>query len=230
MNIAAIQPFSLSDYPGKLAAIAFCRGCNFQCPYCHNPELLPTDPPIPNQPIQIWEFLEARQGKLDAVVISGGEPTLQADALIPLAQKIKNMGFQIKLDTNGTHPSVLSQLLKQELLDYIAMDIKGPPNKYPQITAVDCDWNAISESIAIIMHSDIDHEFRTTIANPLLTPQDIETCAKTIQGAAHYILQPYKRLDPPTPESLNLSTPTKQELETSRQLAAPWVAECSIRN
>jgi pyruvate formate lyase activating enzyme len=230
VNIAVIQPFTLSDYPGKLAAIVFCRGCNFQCPYCHNPELLANDSPTPSQPVQIWEFLEARQGKLDAVVISGGEPTLQGDALIPLAQKIKNMGFHIKLDTNGSHPAILSQLLKQELLDYIAMDIKGPPEKYPHITGTDCDWSVIAQSISIIMNSGIDYEFRTTIANPLLTPLDIESCAKLIQGAKHYILQPYNKVDSPLTGTTKLFPPTIQELQTMKQLAAPWVAECSIRN
>lgn len=230
MNIAALHPFTMSDYPGKLAAIAFCRGCDFRCPYCHNQELLSRQTSTPAQPIQIWEFLQSRQGKLDAVVISGGEPTLQGDKLLQFASRIKDMGFQIKLDTNGAHPTLLSQLLKQKLIDTIAMDIKGPPEKYPQITGTNQDWHVILESVSIIMNSSIDYEFRTTVANPLLTPQDIQACAQTIQGAAQYILQPYQPVHPPTPQSAPLTPPTHEELETMRQQAAPWVKICLIRN
>ncbi len=230
MNIAALQRCTLSDYPGKLAAIVFCRGCDFRCPYCHNPELLLPHRENAITPTQVLEFLQSRRGKLDAVVFSGGEPTLQTNELILLAAKIKSLGFHIKLDTNGSQPGIVAQLLKKELLDYIAMDIKGPPHKYPQIVGVPCDWRPMAESVALIKNSGIDYEFRTTVANPLLTPEDIESCAKSIQGAKQYILQPYKKLDPPTPESADLKTPTYLELDTTRQLASPWVEACHIRN
>lgn len=134
MQIGGLQKFSLLDYPGKISAVVFTQGCNFRCPYCHNPELV--DPAryqecLPEE--EIFSFLETRRGKLEAVTVTGGEPTLQK-SLAPFLRRIKDMGFLVKLDTNGSRPDVLEELLRQKLIDYIAMDIKAPLEKYEAVT------------------------------------------------------------------------------------------------
>jgi len=139
MIIGGLQRFSLIDYPGKISAILFTRGCNFRCPYCHNPELVdPQRYAEPWQEEEYWAFLQSRTQKLDAVVVTGGEPTLQED-LEPFLEKIRKMGFLIKLDTNGSNPDVLKDLLSANLVDYIAMDIKAPLEKYSEVAKVPID-------------------------------------------------------------------------------------------
>ena len=199
MNIGGLQKVSLIDYPGKISAIIFTQGCNFRCPYCHNPGLV--DPKLYKPclfPKDILDFLTHRRGKLDAVTITGGEPTLQED-LIPLIQKIRKMGFAVKLDSNGSRPDVLARLLKEKLLDYVALDIKAPRDKYSQVVKVQMDASVIAESVRLVLESKIPQEFRTTVVKSMLTPKDILAIAKEIAGAKCYVLQrfqPVQTLDP----------------------------------
>lgn len=189
MVIGGLQRFSLIDFPGKISAIIFTLGCNFRCPYCHNPELV--DPKQYTETLQqdnVMDFLESRTGKLDAVVISGGEPTLHAD-LPEFVQRIKAMGFLVKLDTNGTNPDLLEELISRKLLDYVAMDIKAPLCKYEEIARVPVNMDAITQSIELLKHALIPHEFRTTIDKSLLTTKDIIDMAALLQGEELYILQ-----------------------------------------
>jgi pyruvate formate lyase activating enzyme len=191
IKIGGFQRFSLIDYPGKLSAIIFTQGCNFRCPYCHNPELV--DPDRFSDLISsdaILDFLETRKGKLDAVSITGGEPTLQEN-LPEYMEKIKQKGFLIKLDTNGTNPEMLKELIKDRLADYLAMDIKGPSDKYHIVagTFVDTDW--ISESIEIIKNSGIDYEFRSTLVDNLITSEGIRSMCSSIGNAKRYFLQKF---------------------------------------
>jgi pyruvate formate lyase activating enzyme len=198
MKIGGLQKVSLIDYPGMISAIIFSQGCNFRCSYCHNPGLVDPDlfgPCIKEK--DVLDFLQTRRGKLDAVAITGGEPTLQNN-LTPFIRQIKKMGFAVKLDTNGSKPQVIKALLSEKLLDYIAMDIKAPLEKYEKIVNVPIDSESLKESIEIILHSEIPYEFRTTVVQSQLEEKDIINIAKLISGAQNYVLQnfaPAKTLD-----------------------------------
>lgn len=192
MFIAGLQKSTLLDYPEKIAAIVFTQGCNFRCGYCHNPELLNanynTKPFIKER--DFFTFLESRQGKLDGVVITGGEPCLQND-LENFIIKIKNLGFLVKLDTNGSFPDKLRLLLDKKLIDYVAMDIKAPLNKYHKVTGSLIQKENILKSIELIMNSTIEYEFRTTVVSSQLSFEDFENIATLINGAKRYYLQKF---------------------------------------
>lgn len=188
MLIGGLQKSSLVDYPSKICTVVFTIGCNFRCGYCHNPELIKKEEIITES--DFFEFIKTRQGKIDAIVISGGEPTLQED-LAEFIIKCRKLGFLIKLDTNGTHPEVLEKLLAENLLDYIAMDIKATFEKYPNITRRFLDVEKIKKSIEIIMTSGIDYEFRTTVVRSQLSPDDLTVISENIKGAKKYYLQKF---------------------------------------
>ena len=193
MKIGGLQRVSLNDYPGKICATVFTQGCNFRCPYCHNPELVDPGrygPVIPEE--EVLSFLDKRRGKLEAVTVTGGEPTLQQD-LEKFLGELKNMGYLVKVDTNGSNPDILSTLIDRQLVDYIAMDIKGPLKKYGQIAALKADVSRIGRSIQLITTSGIGHEFRTTVVRSQLAPEDLVSMAKMIEraGARLYVLQPF---------------------------------------
>lgn len=210
MQIGGVQKTSLLDFPDKISAIVFTQGCNFRCGYCHNPELIV----LRNEPAWttagFFELLETRKGKLDGVVITGGEPCLQND-LIDFIKDVKSMGFLVKLDTNGTFPDKLQKSLPY--IDYIAMDIKAPLDKYSEITRVNVNCENIQKSIDIIMNCGIDYEFRTTVLKSQLTFGDFEKIGQLIKGAKKYYLQKFvasKTLD----ESLmNEITYSNEEFE-----------------
>ncbi len=192
MKIGGLQKVSLIDYPGKISAIIFTQGCNFRCPYCHNPELVEKKlyrPCLPEK--DILEFLESRRGKLDAVTITGGEPTLQED-LIPFIGRIRKMGFCVKLDSNGSRPDVLAQLFQEKLLDFIAMDVKAPAAKYPSLIKAAIPFDVIRESIGLILRSGIEHEFRTTVVSSKLSGADILEITREIAGAKRYAIQKFR--------------------------------------
>ncbi len=188
MQIGGMSKNSFVDYPGKIAAVLFSTGCNYDCWYCHNRGLLSQQESLDNN--EILDFLYRRREQLDAVVFSGGEVCMQK-GLAEMMSEVKEMGYLIKLDTNGAYPGVIKELLGKELLDFIAMDIKAPFNKYRTAACVDADAAALKESIRIIMGSGIDYEFRTTCI-PQLGVSDIEEIAKTISGARQYALQQYQ--------------------------------------
>jgi len=191
MLIGGFQKFSMIDYPEKISAIVFTSGCNFRCPFCHNPELvLPKKDVIHIQESDFFKFLKSRIGQLDAVVVSGGEPTIQTD-IIEFTQKIKDLGFLIKLDTNGARPDVIKNMLDKNLLDYIAMDIKTTPKKYELLNIENFDFKNIKESINLIINANIDYEFRTTVVKPLIEIYDFEEIGKIIEGANKYYLQKF---------------------------------------
>lgn len=189
-EIGGIKKTSLLDFPDKISAIVFTRGCNFNCGFCHNPFLLHGN----GQNINIdgfFDFLKKRKGMLDGIVITGGEPTLQLD-LIYFIQKIKSMDFLVKLDTNGYKPEVISDLLSNNLLDYIAMDIKAPLNKYSFVTGINVDTKKIQNSIKLIMNSNIDYEFRTTFMPYFHNIDDFTQIGLLIKGAKKYFLQKFE--------------------------------------
>lgn len=190
MRIGGFQKISLIDYPGRISAIVFTQGCNFRCPYCHNPELVD---PAQYGPIMraedVYYFLEKRRGKLEAVSVTGGEPTLQEDLNIFLSE-IKAMGYLVKVDTNGSNPGMLEGLIRRRLVDYVAMDVKGPLPKYAKIAGASVETENIRRSIKLIASSSIQHEFRTTVARSQLDKEDLIATAKLISKGL-YILQPY---------------------------------------
>lgn len=190
MHIGGFQKNSLIDFPGTIACVVFTSGCNFKCPYCHNPELAagPVNGSGPLSPADICTFLKARKGWVDGVVITGGEPCLQPD-LIDFIEQVKQMKVAVKLDTNGSRPTVLSQLLDRSLVDYVAMDIKTGPDRYPEIMTSGAGMAPISQSIDLIMASAPDYEFRTTCVRPFIDPAIMAQIAGQIRGARRYILQ-----------------------------------------
>ena len=191
MKIAGLQKFSMIDYPDKLCAIIFTQGCNFRCPYCHNPELVkPTlfQKTIPQA--EVLQFLKTRKEKLDAVTITGGEPTLHKDLLLLISQ-IKEMGFLVKLDTNGTNPTMLKLLIDHRLVDYIAMDIKAPIMKYQKVTCSTIDVLPIIKSIDLIKKSRVNYEFRTTVVKELLSDKDLEEIVLWLGKVKKYYLQKF---------------------------------------
>lgn len=213
MKIGGLQKNSLVDYPGKIAAIIFTQGCVFRCGYCHNPELV--DPNLFTEPIsekEILSFLKKRLGQLEAVAITGGEPFFQKD-LEDFLKKIKKMGYLIKLDTNGSFPENLKRVIEKKLVDYLAMDIKAPLEKYKEISNSCIDIEKIKKSIDLLQNSGLNHEFRTTVVKSQLKKEDLLEMAKLFKLGTLYILQkfiPSKTLDP---EFLNKTSYSDEEME-----------------
>lgn len=188
MKLGGLIKFTLIDFPGRPAAVVFTQGCNFRCRYCHNPELVYPHlflEPMPEE--DLFAFLKRRQGTLEGVVITGGEPTLHED-ILDFTSKIKNMGFAVKWDTNGTRPDVLQEAYNRKLLDYVAMDLKAPLEKYSVITGVDFNPAVLKESMKIIKESGIPYQFRTTYDKEVLTDDDI-AAIRSLTDEAHYRVQ-----------------------------------------
>ena len=192
MKIAQILPTTLIDYPNRVAALIYTPLCNFRCPFCHNSELVLPEKIRELQLIpenDILYFLREREKFLDALCITGGEPTLQDD-LPRFIEWVKRIGLLVKLDTNGSRPEVLKELFDNHLLDYVAMDIKGPTNQYDELAGVHVDLDAVRRSIKLIIDRAPDYEFRTTAA-PTITTKDIEDTVELVQGAKRYFLQQF---------------------------------------
>lgn len=198
MLIGGLEKLSLLDYPEKVAAIVFTQGCNFRCHFCYNPMLV-----LPRSGTDIqknlssiteddfFAFLKTRQGKLDAVVVTGGEPTIHQD-LPEFIKCIKALGFLVKLDTNGSNPDMVVKLLADDLLDYVAMDAKAPFVKYDQVIGVKTDLSKIKKSVKIIKESGLPYEFRTTVAADLLTADDISDLARDLGQVRRWYLQKFE--------------------------------------
>ena len=232
MIIGGLQKVSLIDYPGKVSCVVFLSGCNFDCPYCHNPDLAKGVAPAPFlDEIEVYRFLQRRRGILDGVVISGGEPTLQKN-LFYLCEKIKQVGYPIKLDTNGSRPDVIKRLIHEGLVDYIAMDIKTDPLHYSPHIVRDYDPADILLSIRVIIESDILYEFRTTCVRPIVCEAAIERTAETIKGAKSYVLQRFRNsrvLLHPEFFAETAASYSEDELLHLKTMASKWVKTCIIR-
>ena len=192
MIIGGFHPLSLSDYPGIPAAVIFTQGCNWNCWYCHNKQLLPAQVSEEQYDEQvILTELTKRKSLIKGVVITGGEPTLQPD-LIPFLTKVKAMGYLVKLDTNGTHPEVVDELVSRKLPDFIAMDIKGPWEKYELIVGRKVQVNHLKQSMQLIINSQIAHQFRTTFEPRYLTSDDLDGIKKSLPETSMYTIQSYQ--------------------------------------
>lgn len=194
MLISGIHNTTLLDYPGKVAATVFTGGCNFRCPFCHNGGLVINAESIMTD-AELMKFLRKRKGVLDAVCITGGEPTLQKD-LMEILCRIKSLGYSIKLDTNGYNPGVLRNVIDGHLVDYVAMDIKAAPYNYSNATGIKyVDISLIKESAECIMQSGINYEFRTTLVKGIHCKDEMQGISELINGATAYYLQSYKNND-----------------------------------
>ncbi len=214
LDIGGFSRVDSVNYPSLIACTIFTRGCNFRCPYCHNPSfvfandstsIVQTDPQERYCVDEIVDYIKSRRNLLDAVVVSGGEPCLQMGLKDFLAQ-IKQLGLKTKLDTNGSLPSVLKDLLDSELIDYVAMDIKTAPEKY-KLIGFD-NYNLISESIALVMQQAPNYEFRTTCVKPIVEPKDFAKIGSWLNGAKRLYLQHFKKdvtLDPAFENAIGFS-------------------------
>ena len=231
MILGGLQKTTLIDFPGRIAATVFLCGCNFRCPWCYSSELVLPEK-IKNQPKisekEFFKFLKDRKELLEGVVICGGEPTINRD-LPDFIKKIKNSGFLVKLDTNGSNPQMLKSLIDGKLIDYIAMDIKGPKEKYGEFTGRKADIKKIQKSIDILKEGKVAYEFRSTILPSLHTREDIIEMAKWIRGAKRYYLQnfrPEKTIDP----KFKKIKPYPQEfLLEIQKIISPFFETCQIR-
>jgi pyruvate formate lyase activating enzyme len=232
MLFGGLQKTSLIDYPGKVSCVLFSAGCNFDCPYCHNPQLArgcPVGSPALFED-RFFRWLKRRRMILDGVVISGGEPTIQRD-ILSFCLKLKQMGYPVKLDTNGSRPYLIRRLIKEALVDYIAMDIKTDPLDYSPVIHRNQDANQILSSIQIIMESAPDYEFRTTCIKPLVSEAVINNIGRRIQGARRYALQRFHDVNVLHPEYFfNIGKPCNQEeIIGLKETAERWVTDCIVR-
>ncbi len=221
---------SLIDYPDHIATVLFTGGCNFRCPSCHNADLVLRPAGMPDLPLdEVWAFVSRRAGLVDGVVVTGGEPTLQG-SLIPFLRRVREHGLDVKLDTNGYRPDVLLALLEAGLVDYVAMDIKAPPDKYPLLAGrADLDVARLGQSIALLQGCSIPHEFRTTVVPGLLCEADVNEIARWIAGAERYMLQQFRPLGTLDP-ALEAVTPYPLEkLQTMAECASQWVTQVVVR-
>ena len=228
MIIHGFQKMTLLDFPGRVACTVFTAGCNFLCPFCHNARLVTqTSEQDFVREEDVLAYLEKRKGIVDGVCISGGEPTLQPD-LTDFIRKIRSMGYALKLDTNGTDPELLAELLDEGLLDYVAMDVKNTPEKYAQTVGVPkYDLTPIRQSVSLLLQGKIDYEFRTTVVRELHTPEDIAAIARWISGAPRYFLQPF--VDSGCLIGQDLHAPDDKELQDMLSAAREFLPTTAIR-
>ena len=243
MRVAGYEPLTLIDYPGKLAAIVFTPGCALHCPYCHNPELIEAhqkDDPFfrINHEKEFFAFLEKRHGKLDGVVITGGEPTLHAD-LLDFIEKVKSIGFLVKLDTNGIFPDIVETVMKTGLVDYWAMDIKHTPEKYHLASGLPAEALApggrtplknFQRSVQLIMDSGVPYEFRTTVVPGIHEEEDFRLIGEWIRGARAYYLQRYRDIKINDPNLPNITQGRTIDLERVRSILAPYLDTVGVRD
>jgi pyruvate formate lyase activating enzyme len=230
MVIGGYQKLTLIDYPGKLASTVFTVGCSFRCPFCHNPELVLDSGPSGKNILEkdFFDFLKKRQNKLEGVCITGGEPTIQKD-IVEFVKKIKNLGFLVKLDTNGTRPDVLKKLFDLKLLDFVAMDIKNQLKKYDQTTGVIGDKERIKISVELIKNSQLPYEFRTTVVPGLHQEKDFEEIARWIGGAKKYYLQEYREIKILNPKLREKTKGKKIDLEKIQKRIKKYFGQVGIR-
>lgn len=223
MRIGGLQKLTLLDYPGKTACIVFLQGCNFRCPYCHNSGLVLIDPEEETVSEEdFFKYLKKRQGILDGVVVTGGEPLLHKE-IVPFLQKIKELGYSVKLDTNGTNPTLLKEICGKGLIDYVAMDIKHTVDKYEQAIGVcNIDMNKVKESASYLMEENHEYEFRTTLVKGIHTYEDMEQIAEWIGGSTKYYLQNFRdsgSLIGSNNQNISMDSFTEEELTEFKRIA-----------
>ncbi|MEX2013910.1 MAG: anaerobic ribonucleoside-triphosphate reductase activating protein [Parcubacteria group bacterium] len=229
MIFGGFTPFSLIDYPGKTAGMVYTIGCNFRCAYCHNPELVDETVETTYPEAFVLSFLEGRQGMLDGLVITGGEPTMHGEKLLSFMKQVKDLGFLVKLDTNGTNPEFITTAIQDGLVDYIAMDVKAPLSTYHRTVSRPVNTGAIHASINLLRNSSIEYEFRTTVIKALLSPENLEKIASEISGAKRYFLQKFVPTNILNPQFKRKVSYTDDEFKAFQETAAKYVEYCGIR-
>ena len=228
MKIGGLQKTSLLDFPDTISAIIWTIGCNFRCPFCYNKDLvLGKVGNIPDE--EVFAFLKKRKGMLEGLVISGGEPLIQND-IVDFAEKVKKLSYLIKIDTNGMYPEKLKELIDKKLVDYIAMDIKAPKEKYDKLSSVKTDIKKIEKSIEIIKNSSVDYEFKTTFVPELLTKEDIINIAKWLKGSKRFYLQQFKNdVDLVSSKLQKIDPYLEEKLIDTLKHIKPYFAICEVR-
>lgn len=227
MKICGLQKTTLLDFPGHVAATVFTGGCNFRCPFCHNSDLLGNDSPAAFSEEEILAFLAKRHGILEGVAITGGEPTLQPD-LREFIQKVKDLNYLVKLDTNGYRPGILKELCADGLVDYVAMDIKTCKERYPEVAGIpSVDITRIEESVNFLKNGTVPYEFRTTVVKELHDAGDFEKIARWLEGCSNYFLQNFVDSD----NVLNpvYSSYGKDELLSFLEIVKPHAVHADLR-
>ena len=226
MDINGIQKLTLLDYPGQCACTVFLAGCNLRCPFCHNASLVLGGAPTAMTEDEFLAFLKKRKGLLDGVCVTGGEPTLRPD-LPDFIRKIKEMGYLVKLDTNGSNPQMLRQLIDAKLLDYVAMDIKNCPDRYAQTCGGVDILPQVAESLAILKENNVEYELRTTLCKPFHDEAALEAMGKWLSGTKNYYLQNF--VDSGDLIGSEVSGFTKEEMEALHKCVLPHIPTTRIR-
>lgn len=229
MGVKGFQGTSLLDFPGRIASLIFFGGCNLRCPYCHNPALVLAPENLPDLPLdELLAELAERRGFIDGVVVTGGEPTL-APELLPLLQGVRDLGLQIKLDTNGLAPRMLEQLLADRLVDFIACDLKTAPQRYSELQWRGGEAGALLESLVLLRSAQLPVEFRTTCAPGLVEWSDIEAMGLAIEGAQDWVLQQFVAIHAMEPACQSLTPHTAETLQALAALARNYVPTVRLR-
>ena len=227
MKIHGLQKMTLLDFPGHVACTVFTGGCHLRCPFCHNFELVDGTAPAIMEEEELLSFLEKRRGLLDGVAFTGGEPCLQKN-LPELMRKIREMGFAIKLDTNGNHPDMLEKMISEGLVDYVAMDIKNSPEKYAVTCGLETlDLTKIRQSVEILKSGRVDYEFRTTVVAQFHEENDFRLIGQWLQGAKRYFLQSFTDRDS-VPYG-GMSAPSREEIFRYAQIAQENIPDTQVR-
>ena len=227
MKIHGLQKMTLLDYPGRVACTVFLGGCDMHCPFCHNAELIDGSAPAVMEEKGLLEFLEKRKGLLDGVAFTGGEPLLRDD-LDGLFHRIREMGYPIKLDTNGTHPDRLDRLIDAGLVQYAAMDIKNAPERYAETAGLaEFDLAPVRESARLLMEGRIDYEFRTTTVAEFHDEESFRKIGEWIRGAERYYLQKFTDRD--SVPFAGLHAPADAEMRRYLEIVKPYVREAALR-
>ncbi len=228
MIFGGLEKMTLIDYPGRVACMVYTIGCNFRCPYCHNPELVDETVETRITERDFFDFLDKRKKLLEGVVVTGGEPTMHAD-LPDFMKNVRARGVLVKLDTNGTNPAMLDRVIKEGLVNYVAMDIKSPLRSYSRTVARPTDIEAIQKSIDILLSSSVEYEFRTTLIKALVSPADLEEIGEEIRGAKRYYLQKFIPTKLLNPQFRRKTTYDDAELTALQAIMSHYVDYCGIR-
>lgn len=229
MIIKGFAKLTLLDYPGKVACTVFTGGCNFRCPFCHNASLAVRAGEVDSIPEEeVFDLLRKRRGVLDGVCVTGGEPLMHGDALEDFIRRVKELGYSVKLDTNGSYPERLKELIEKGLVDKVAMDIKNSPERYGETAGLESfDMSPILASIDILKNSGIDYEFRTTVVNELHSSEDLEKIGRMIEGAKAYYLQAF--VDSGDLIGTGMSAPSNEKMAEFLKISRKYIENSHIR-
>jgi len=231
LSIGGVIKTTLVDFPARVAASIFLQGCNYRCPFCHNPGMVSGSPAEASvDPEEIHRLLDRRQGLLDGLCVSGGEPLVQATALEPFLERVKGeSGVDVKLDTNGAFPRPLARLMERELVDYVALDIKAPPALYAEATGGRGEPGPVGESVALLRGSDIEFELRTTLVPGLAGASQVPDICEWVGGSGTYVLQPFRPEVTLDPIASDLVPFTASENERLTRLCRPYFDQVRLR-